>query len=84
MQKLTSWGKPIALTEWGIVSVDRFGKPVPNATRATWIKGGYAFMKSWNATQPVKIEAANYFHLRPAGGCYLTGDALKAFAVVTP
>jgi hypothetical protein len=84
MQKLTSWGKPIALTEWGVVSVDRFGKPVPDATRATWIKDGYAFMKAWNATQPVKIEAANYFHLRPEGGCYLTGEALKAFAVVTP
>jgi hypothetical protein len=84
MAKLRSWGKPIVLTEWGIVSVDRSGKPISSTTRAAWIKAGYAWMKSWNATQPVKIEAANYFHVRPAGGAYLTGAALSAFGSVTP
>jgi hypothetical protein len=84
MAKLSSWGKPIVLTEWGIVSVDRSGTPISNTTRAAWITAGYSWMKSWNATQPVKIEAAMYFHLRPAGGPYLTGAALTAFAKVTP
>jgi hypothetical protein len=84
MAKLSSWGKPIVLTEWGIVSVDRSGKAISSTTRAAWIKAGYAWMKSWNATQPVKIEAANYFHVRPAGGAYLTGAALSAFGSVTP
>jgi hypothetical protein len=84
MEKLVSWGKPIALTEWGIVSVDRFHKPIPDSTRAAWIKEGYAWMKSWNATQPLKIEVANYFHLRPAGGPYLTGAALSALDSLVP
>jgi hypothetical protein len=83
MAKLRSWGKPIVLTEWGIVSVDRSGRPIPDTTRAAWIKAGHAWMTSWNATQPVKIEAANYFHLRPEGGCFLTGSALTAFNSVT-
>jgi hypothetical protein len=84
MAKLSSWGKPIVLTEWGIVSVDRAGVPISSTTRAAWITAGYNWMKSWNATQPVKIEAALYFHVRPAGGAYLTGAALTAFAKVTP
>jgi hypothetical protein len=84
MAKLRSWGKPIVFTEWGIVSTDRSGKPISSTTRAAWIKAGYAWMKSWNATQPVKIEAAMYFHVRPVGGAYLTGAALSAFGSVTP
>jgi hypothetical protein len=85
MAKLRSWGKPIALTEWGIVTNDRFTHaPISSTTRAAWIKAGYAWMKSWNATQPVKIEAAMYFHVHPDGGSYLTGAALSAFASVTP
>jgi hypothetical protein len=84
MAKLTSWGKPIVLTEWGVVSVDREGAPISSTTRAAWITAGYNWMKSWNASQPVKIEAALYFHLRPAGGPFLTGAALTAFANATP
>jgi hypothetical protein len=84
MAKLSSWGKPIVLTEWGVVSVDRSGATISSSTRAAWITAGYTWMKAWNATQPVKIEAALYFHLRPAGGPYLTGAALTAFANVTP
>jgi hypothetical protein len=83
MAKLTSWGKPIVFTEWGIVSVDRSGKPISSTTRAAWIKAAYAWMKSWNATRPVKIEAAMYFHVRPTGGSYLTGAALSAFGSIT-
>ena len=83
MSKLSSWGKPIVLTEWGIVSVDRAGVPISSSTRAAWITSAYSWMKSWNATQPVKIEAALYFHVRPAGGAYLTGSALSAFNSIT-
>ena len=85
MAKLSSWGKPIALTEWGVVTNDRYtGAPISNTTRAEWITAGSNWMKSWNATQPVKIEAALYFHVRPDGGSYLTGAALTAFANATP
>jgi hypothetical protein len=85
MAKLSSWGKPIALTEWGVVTNDRYtGAAISSTTRAAWIKAGYAWMKSWNATHPVKIEAAMYFHVRPNGGSYLTGAALSAFGSVTP
>lgn len=83
MAKLSSWGKPIVLTEWGIVSRDRNGSTISNTTRAAWIKSAYTWMKSWNATQPVKIEAALYFHVRPDGGAYLTGSALTAFNSIT-
>jgi len=40
-------------------------------------------MKAWNLAQPVKIEAAMYFHLS-AGDSLLTGQALTAFNSVTP
>lgn len=83
MQKLTSWGKPIALMEWGAVTTDvKSGATISNATRATWITDAYAWMKVWNANNPVKIEAALYFHLRPSGGPYLSGSALTAFATI--
>jgi hypothetical protein len=38
MAKLSSWGKPIVLAEWGVVSVNRSGKPISDAARADWIK----------------------------------------------
>ena len=82
MAKLTTWGKPVVLTEWGISSKDRYtGATISSATRAAWIKAAYSWMKSWNASsQPVKIEAALYFHYTPS---YLTGEALTAFNSVT-
>lgn len=84
MSRLSSWGKPIVLTEWGVQQRDRYtGATISNTTRAAWITGGYSWMKSWNATQPVKIEAAMYFHVRPDGGSYLTGSALSAFNSIT-
>jgi hypothetical protein len=85
MAKIRSWGKPVALTEWGVVTRDRrTGAAISSTTRAAWIKAGYAWMKSWNATQPTKIEAAMYFHVNPDRGSYLTGAALSAFGSVTP
>jgi hypothetical protein len=85
MAKLSSWHKPIALTEWGIVTNDRYtGASISSTTRAAWIKSGYAWMKSWNATHPVKIEAAMYFHVKGKTVSYLTGAALSAFGSVTP
>jgi hypothetical protein len=85
MVRLTAWGKPIALTEWGIVRRDRFtGTPISDATRAAWIRAGYAWMKAWNTKHRIKIEAANYFHVHPVAGSYLTGAALTAFDEITP
>jgi hypothetical protein len=79
MQKLASWGKPVALMEFGVVSKDRYtGAAISDATRATWITEAYAWMKSWNAgTSSPKIEAALYWNL---SGAYLSGQALTAFS----
>jgi hypothetical protein len=79
MQKLASWGKPVALMEYGVVTKDRdTGAAISDASRANWISDAYAWMKAWNASSSSpKIEAALYYHLR---GSYLSGQALTAFA----
>jgi hypothetical protein len=83
MDKLSSWGKPIALTEFGVNAADRYtGVPIPDAVRGQWITDGYAWMNSWNATHEVKIEAAMYFQLH-AGGPLLTGEAIAALDATT-
>jgi hypothetical protein len=84
MRKLVTWGKPVALMEWGIVSEDRSsGKPISDAMRARWISNAHAWMRAWNDSGRVEIEAALYFHLDVATGkTRLTGKALKAFATV--
>jgi len=85
MQKLASWGKPVALMEWGVVTKDvKTGGAISDATRNKWIADGYSWMKSWNAANSIKVEAALYFHLRPStGDTYLTGLALQAFAAAS-
>lgn len=83
MQVLSSWGKPIVLTEYGVSATDRYTHAsISDATRAAWIKAAYDWMVRWNAANPVKIEAALYFHHTP-GGPYLTGAALSTFAAET-
>lgn len=83
MERLSAWGKPIALTEFGINAKDRYtGEVIPDSVRAQWITAGYAWMNSWNASQPVKIEAAMYFQLN-AGGPLLTGEAITALDATT-
>jgi hypothetical protein len=78
MQKLASWGKPVALMEFGVVTSDRdTGVAISDASRAKWISDGYAWMKTWNGSNSLKIEAALYYHLR---GSYLSGQALTAFS----
>jgi len=59
MAKMQSWGKPIALSEWGCTSTG-----VTDANRAAWITQTYNWFKSWNAAHPSGpvIEAALYFH----------------------
>jgi len=83
MDKLASWGKPIALTEFGINATDRYtGAVIPDSVRAQWITDGYAWMNRWNATHDVKIEAAMYFQLN-VGGPLLTGEAITALDATT-
>jgi hypothetical protein len=82
MQVLSSWGKPIVLTEFGVNSVDRYTrKSISDSSRAAWIKAACSWMVSWNSKNRVKIEAAMYF--QHSGGPYLTGTALKTYAAVT-
>jgi hypothetical protein len=59
MTKLSAWGKPIVLSEWGCTSTG-----VADANRAAWITAAYAWMKSWNTDHPTgaRFEAALYFH----------------------
>ena len=84
MQVLSSWGKPIVLTEFGVRSKDRYtGATISDSARAAWIQDGYDWMVRWNSTNPVKIEAAMYFHHSPDGGPYLTGAAKTTFASIT-
>jgi len=79
MQKLASWGKPVALMEFGVMSKDRYtGAAISDATRAKWISDAYVWMKTWNASgSSPKVEAALYYHLRDL---YLSGQALTAFS----
>lgn len=84
MQVLSSWGKPIAITEFGVNAKDRYtGAKISDTVRGQWITGSYAWMKAWNASNTVKIEAAMYFQLNP-GGPYLTGSAVTALNSITP
>jgi hypothetical protein len=58
MTKLLQWGKPVALTEWGVTSNDQTDQEKADEMRAAW-----AWMKSWNVAHPeLPIEAALYFH----------------------
>lgn len=57
MGKLSAWGKPIALMEWACTSTG-----FSDAGKAAWIRAAWTWMKAWNASHPVKIEAAIYFH----------------------
>lgn len=83
MQVLSSWGKPIVLTEYGVSATDRYTRAaISDATRSAWIKAAYDWMVRWNSANPVKIEAALYFHHTP-GGPYLTRGALTTFASQT-
>lgn len=83
MERLSAWGKPIALTEFGVNAKDRYtGVVIPDSVRAQWITDGYAWMNRWNAAQPVKIEAAMYFQLNE-GGPLLTGEAIAALDATT-
>jgi hypothetical protein len=85
MARLVSWGKPVALTEWGVVTTDvTSGDPISDAARARWISDGHAWMKSWNERDSIRIEAALYFDLNVStGNSLLVGQALAAFAATT-
>src|SRR3954447_4974555 len=82
MQTLVSWGKPVALMEWGVVSTDVTSRqPISDTARARWISDGHAWMKAWNDRDSIRIEAALYFDLNVStGNSLLSGEALKAFA----
>jgi hypothetical protein len=86
MQRLASWGKPVALMEWGVVSKDvTSGVGISDASRAAWIRDAHVWMTDWNARGSIPIEAAVYFHLNVASGnSLLSGQALQAFAATTP
>lgn len=78
MAKLSKWGKPVALMEFGVNAKDRYtGAAIPDTARAAWISDGITWMRDWNSNHKVKIEAALYFQLHP-GGPYLTGKAVDA------
>jgi hypothetical protein len=82
MQTLVSWGKPVALMEWGVVRTDvTSGQSITDTARARWISDGHAWMKAWNDRDSIRIEAALYFDLDvTSGNSVLSGEALKAFA----
>ena len=83
MAKLSSWGKPVALMEFGVSATDRYtGEPITDEVRARWITDAAAWMSSWNSSHKVPIESASYFQLHP-GGPYLTGKAVEALDAVT-
>lgn len=82
MQRLLSWGKPVALMEWGVVATDvTSGEPITDAARARWISDAHAWMKTWNERDSIRIESALYFNLNVStGNSLLTGQSLQAFA----
>lgn len=83
MAKLSTWGKPVALMEFGVVASDRYtGAPIPDRVRAAWITDAVTWLRSWNVSHKVQVEAALYFQLHP-GGPYLTGEAVDALDAAT-
>src|SRR4051794_12750147 len=84
MQVLSSWGKPVVLTEFGVRAKDRYtGKTISDSARATWIRDAYNWMVRWNSAHPVKIEAAMYFNHSPGGGPYPRDKAKTTFPATT-
>jgi hypothetical protein len=85
MSRLVSWGKPVAIMEWGVVTTDVTSKlPISDAARAQWIRDAHTWMKAWNERDSIRIEAALYFHLNVStGNSLLTGQALQAFSATT-
>lgn len=75
MQVLQSWGKPIAIMEWGAwLSTD--------ASVATYVTEGYAWMKRWNeAHRDTPIECAMWFNYQLSGNAtLLNGPSVTAYA----
>ena len=83
MAKITSWGKPAAIMEWGVRAKDsKTGQTIPESDRARFISEGYNWMKAWNANSAnrSKIEAANYFHMQYNGySNLLVGSMMTAY-----
>lgn len=75
--KLATFGKPIALMEWGCYNT-------AEADVAAWITAAYAWMKVWNQGHLVTpIEAALWFDYTLTGSDNpLTGVEITAYAAV--
>ena len=75
MTKITSYGKPISLMEWGCYNA-------PESSVVTFLNDAYAWMKSWNqANVTVPIESALYFdHTLFGSDNELTGIEVTAYA----
>lgn len=75
MAKLQSWGKPISIMEWGAYNSTE-------ASVATFITAGYAWMKSWNqANLATPVESALWYNYTLIGAdTPLTGVEVDAYA----
>jgi hypothetical protein len=59
MANAVSWGKTIALPEWGITATG-----VSDADRAAWITDAYTWAKAWNVAHPGNaLTDMTYFHI---------------------
>jgi len=75
MAKVASWGKPVAIMEWGAYNSTE-------ASVATFITEAYDWMKSWNQSHNVtRIESALWFnHTLTGSDNVLTGLGVDAYA----
>lgn len=63
MSNAVSWGKLIAIPEWGVTRTPSSGT-VTDAQRATWITDAYNWFKAWNVANPDNpVTDATYFHI---------------------
>jgi hypothetical protein len=63
MSNAVSWGKKIAIPEWGVTRTPNSGS-VTDAQRATWITDAYNWFKAWNTANPNNpVTDATYFHI---------------------
>lgn len=63
MSNAVSWGKKIAIPEWGVTRTPNSGT-VTDAQRATWITDAYNWAKAWNtANLDNQITDMTYFHI---------------------
>ena len=75
MAHLAQWGKPVSLMEWGVANSTE-------ASVATFITQGYAWMKAWNQANPATlIESALWYNYTLTNtDTPLTGVEVTAYA----